>query len=215
MNYWKTYFRTLLKIGLPLFGLTIVGTLLDQWLTGQMEALLMSPQGTGKLVWFYGGISLVWGVIYPLMGLLLILSTLQPLPFLTFWRRSFPQALIELMRAWGKSMLWSFLLILPGIVRFVRYLFVPFIVCLDPEYQSGDREALLRSRELSKGRLGKLFGLFLLSSVFIPGLMTAFDEWKIFSMHPLSASFLCFMEMILNLCFSLWLWKIYQRSVQV
>ncbi|MGZ5279030.1 MAG: hypothetical protein ACXWC9_03760, partial [Pseudobdellovibrionaceae bacterium] len=65
-----------------------------------------------------------------------------------------------------------------------------------------------------KGFLSRLLGVFLLSSILVPALMTMFDEWKIFSYHPVSASFICVFEMLVNMTFSLWLWKIYQRSVQ-
>ncbi|MGZ5280025.1 MAG: hypothetical protein ACXWC9_08790 [Pseudobdellovibrionaceae bacterium] len=213
-SYWPTFFYTLKRIGPLLFVLTICGTILDQWITSSMETMLLNPQGTSRMVWAYGALSLVWGVLYPLTSLLLILSCLQPLPLVRFWTQTFPQALIELMRAWGKSMLWSFLLIIPGILAFIRYLFVPFVVALDPLYHQGQREALRRSWALSKGRLGRLFGLFMLSSILAPALMTMFDEWKIFSYHPVSAAFICMFEMFVNMTFSLWLWKIYQRSVQ-
>jgi len=213
-SYWHTFFHTLKRVGPLLFVLTIFGTMLDQWITSHMESMLLNPQGTSRMVWVFGALSLLWGVLYPLTSLLLILSCLQPLPLLKFWTQTFPQALIELLRAWGKSMLWSFLLIIPGILAFIRYLFVPFVVALDPLYAEGQREALQRSWSLSKGRLGRLLGLFLLSSILVPALMTTFDEWKIFSYHPISAGLICVFEMLLNITFSLWLWKIYQRSVQ-
>lgn len=174
----------------------------------------MSPQGTSHVVWVFGGLSLVWSVIFPLLSLLLILSVLQPLPLKQFWFTALPQAAIELMRAWGKSMLWSFLFLVPGILAFIRYLFVPFVVCLDPLYPQGQREALQRSWSLSKGRLGRLLTFFLMSSLVVPALLTVFDEWKIFILHPVSSVLICLLEMLLNICFSLWLWKIYQRSVQ-
>jgi hypothetical protein len=214
VDYWKTFFRTILRVGLPLLILSILGSLLDQWITSKMEAMLLSPQGTSHMVWFYGALSLIWSLVDPLLGLLLILSTLQPLPMMRFWRQTFPQAMIELMRAWGKAMMWSFLLIIPGLIRFVRYLFVPFVVCLDPAYAAGEREALQYSIALSKGRMWKLFGIFFLSSMLFPAVMTTFDEWRSFSIHPASATLLCGFEMLLNLAFSLWLWKIYQRSIK-
>src|SRR5690349_2836939 len=102
--YWKTFFKSLLRIGLPLFVLTVIGAVIDQWITGRMEDMLLSPEGTSRLVWVYGGISMVWSLLYPLAALLLILWSVQSQPFVKFWGETFPQSLIELMRAWGKSM---------------------------------------------------------------------------------------------------------------
>jgi hypothetical protein len=210
--YWKTYFKSLLRIGLPLFVLTVIGAVMDQWITGRMEDMLLNPTGTSRLIWLYGGFSMMWSLLYPLMGLLLILWTVQSRPFLTFWSESFPQAMIEIMRSWGKSMTWSFLFIIPGLIRFIQYLFVPLIVCLDPQYGEGRREALEHSRALSKGQLARLAGFFVLTTMLVPGLLTSFDEWKIFSVHPASALGISAFEMLLNLGFSLWLFRIYQRS---
>ncbi len=210
--YWKTFFKSLLRIGLPLFVLTVIGAVIDQWITGRMEDMLLSPEGTSRLVWLYGGISMIWSLLYPLAALILILWSVQSQPFLKFWSQTFPQSLIELMRAWGKSMTWSFLFIIPGLVRFIQYLFVPMIVCMDPAYAQGQREALQYSRQLSKGQFAKLAGFFILTTMLVPALLTIFDEWKIFSAHPLSALMICVLEMLLNLCFSLWLLRIYQRS---
>jgi hypothetical protein len=211
--YWKTYFQSLLRIGLPLFILTVIGGITDQWLTNQMENMLLNPSGTSRLVWLYGGLSMIWSLLFPLMGLLLILWTVQSRPFVKFWSESFPQAMIELMRSWGKSMTWSFLFLIPGLVRFIQYLFVPLIVCLDPSYQQGEREALKHSRMLAKGQFAKLAGFFILTTMLVPALMTSFDEWKIFSVHPASALGISAVEMLLNLAFSLWLFRIYQRSL--
>ena len=174
----------------------------------------MSPTGAGKLIWFYAALSILWGLFLPLIELVLIISVLQPHPILEFWRRSFSLSLIELMRAWGKSMMWSFLFIIPGVVRFVQYLFVPFVVCLDPLYQLGERDALAQSRKLSRGRMGRLFFFFFLSAIVVPALLTVVDEWRPFVTHPVSAFLICILQMIINLTFSFWLWKIYQRSAQ-
>ncbi len=213
-TFFQAYLQTIQRVGVVLFIFALAGTFFDQWVTNQMALMLANPQGTSHWVWFYGAISLVWGVVYPLANLLLILSVLQPQPLLKFWFQTFPHAMIELMRSWGKSMLWAFLLIIPGVVAFIRYLFVPFIVCLDPLYPQGEREALQRSWALSKGRMWRLFGFFMLTSLVVPAFLSVFDDLKILTEHPVTSVLICLLEMFLNIAFSLWLWKIYQRSVQ-
>jgi len=208
------YWQVLRKIGIPLFILTVIGTMLDQLITVKMEGLLMDPQGTSPLVWVFGALSLVLGLTYPLATLFLILSSQQEKPVPAFFAHFFEQGVIEQMRSWGKAMLWSFLLIIPGLIKFVQYIFVPFIVCFDPAYQRGEKDALKQSQALAHGKMIQLFLLFFTFTLLIPGTLTAFDEWKLIWQTPLSALFICLIEMLLNLCFIQILWKMYQRSAQ-
>jgi hypothetical protein len=205
--------QILRKIALPLFVVTVIGTSLDQWITMKMESHLMNPNGTSSWVWAYGALSLILSLLYPLTALLLVLSTKAEKSPLAFLKQNFSQSLIENMRAWGSIMLWSLLFILPGIYKFLQYLFVPFIVCFDPAYQRGEKDILQASKAQSKGQLIILFLAFLLFSVSIPILMAAFDEWKLIWKTPVSALLICLVEMLLNLCFIQVIWKVYQRSL--
>lgn len=185
---------------------------MDQWLTVKMESLLMNPHGTSPLVWLFGSFSLILSLTYPLAALFLILSTFQEKSIASFFRTFFEQGVIEQMRSWGKAMLWSFLFVIPGLIKFVQYLFVPFVVCFDSQYQQGQRDALKQSQALTKGKMFRLFLLFFAFTFFVPGTMTVFDEWKLLWKTPVPALFICFVEMLLNLWFIRILWKMYQRS---
>lgn len=171
----------------------------------------MDPAGTSPWVWLFGAFSLVLNLIYPLALLFLVLSVHRGESVLHFFKTYFEQGMIEQMRSWGKAMLWSFLLIIPGIVKFVQYLFVPFVVVFDPSYQKGEVDALKRSQQLARGSFIRLFLLFLVFTLVVPGTMTAFDEWKLIWATPASALLICFLEMLLNLCFIQILWRIYNR----
>lgn len=208
----KQFSQSFKKIGLPLFLATIFGTLADQWITLKMENQLMDPAGTGPLIWLYGSLSVVLSLIYPLITLLLVLSAMSEKQTLFFLQQNGKQTLIEQMRAWGKSMLWSLLFLLPGLIQFFRLVFVPFIVCFDPEYQMGRIDALEKSRALSKGKLIPLAGLFTLFILLIPALLTVVDEYKLLWKTPFPALLICFVEMTLNFCFILVLWKMYQKQ---
>lgn len=70
---------------------------------------------------------------------------------------------VEGLRMTAYVILWSVAFVIPGIYKQVRYLFVPFVVLLDPHYQKGEVDALERSAELTKGVFGWLLGLFLIS----------------------------------------------------
>jgi hypothetical protein len=211
VKFWKT----LRKIAIPLFVLTVVGTTLDQLITIKMENLLMSPEGTSPLVWAYGALSLLLSLTYPLLGILLVISTLQADSLPVFLKKHFRFSLIEEMRSWGQAMMWSFLLLIPGLIRFLQFLLVPFIVCLDPAYQRGERDALVRARELVRGRtLLWMLLLFPIFSIIVPVFLTAFDEWKLIWKTPLSALLICLIEMLVNFCFIWILWKIYRGRTE-
>lgn len=176
----------------------------------------MNPLGASNWVWALGALSLLLNLIYPLIALLIVLSQMsaaEELNGVSFLRRMFASNLIEEMRAWGNSMLWSFVFILPGLIRFLRYLLLPFVVCFDPLYQIGQRDALKRARDLSRGSLGKLLLVFCFFAVIFPLLLSSLDEWKLVWNTPLPALGICLLEMLLNICFILCLWKIYQRSL--
>lgn len=200
-------------MGLPLFAVMVIGSSLDRWITLQMEEILASPEGIGPLLWVHGFFSLAVNLVFPLSAVLLILSTFQKEPAWIFFKRFFGQNLIEIMRSWGSAMLWSLVFIFPGLIRWIQYLLVPFIVCFDPGYQRGEKDALKSARSRSRGQMLKLSGIFLLFSVALPLFMTGFDEWKVVWRTPLPALLICFVEMLFNICFILMLWMVFQRSL--
>jgi hypothetical protein len=215
------FLSLLKKIGLPLFALTVLGTSLDQLITVKMETMLMNPDGASNWVWVLGGLSLLLNLLYPLLALLLVLSQMRSIEpgdqqvenGFQFLQKNLKPNLIEEMRAWGNAMLWSFLFLIPGLIRFLRYLLLPFVVSFDPQYKSGHRDALRRARELSRGHLLQLFVLFCFFALIVPIGMSALDEWKLVWNTPLPALGICLIEMLINICFILCLWKVYQRSL--
>lgn len=65
----------------------------------------------------------------------------------------------EGLRAMGVVILWTILLIIPGIFKYVRLTFVPYVVVADPEYGAGRRDALKYSDQITKGFTLQLFGI--------------------------------------------------------
>jgi hypothetical protein len=213
-NFAVNLFNLLRRIGGSLFIVTVIGTTLDQWITSRMESLLLNPEGTSSLVWAYGSISLLLNLIYPLIGILLVISCWKDQPFFLFLKNDFGQNLKEQMRAWGQAMLWTFVLIIPGLIRLMQFSLVPFVVSLDPAYQRGEKDALKTARQLSQRQWGKLFFLFFIFNLVLPAILTLADEWSVLWKTPLPALIICFVEMLLNLCFILGLYKIFQRGTQ-
>jgi hypothetical protein len=208
----KSYFLVLKKVGVILLGITVLSLLTDQWLTGQMESLLSDPEGTSNKIWLYGFLSLVLSLLYPLSTLALTIASLNSENVWGFLGKNLGFLIKEQLRAWGQVMLWSLLLILPGIYKFIQLMLVPFVVCLDPAYAQGKTDALKTAKLISQGQRLKLLGLLALFVVIFPVLITLADEYRSFFRTPLSALLICFVEMLLNLSFALLLWTIFRRS---
>ncbi len=69
---------------------------------------------------------------------------------------------VESMRALGKVLLWSFLII-PGLQWYVRYFLVPLVVLLEPEFKKGKIDALKLSEFLTQGFAWKVAGFILMT----------------------------------------------------
>ena len=80
----------------------------------------------------------------------------------SYLRKRTEQGLIESLRAFLKSIIFGFLLVIPGIIKMIRYQFVIFIVATEKKYQLGDIEALQASENLSRGRSWPLLVLVIL-----------------------------------------------------
>lgn len=198
---------------LLLFFLTVLATLIDQSITQFMQNEIANPNGASPLIWLFGLMQIISSLLFPLLTGLLIISLFKKEPSpVRYWQKFFPQSLKEVMRAWGQTMLWSFLLIIPGLIKFVRFLFVPLVVCFDSKYQNGEVDALKRSQEISQGRLLSLLLILLAFDAILPLIMSSFDEWSVLWRTPVSALALCFVEMLYNICFIWILWRIYEST---
>lgn len=73
--------------------------------------------------------------------------------------RAFPQLLqkytaplvLESLRVFAKTLLWTLMLVLPGLFQMWRLYLVPFIVMLNPDYDEGRLDALKHSHALIRG----------------------------------------------------------------
>jgi hypothetical protein len=75
------------------------------------------------------------------------------------------QALIESVRSLARMLRWFPLFIIPGIVKFIRLTFVPYVVADDPVYHEGSVDALDRSEALVKRRFWLVLFALLLSTL--------------------------------------------------
>ena len=119
----------------------------------------------------------------------------------------------ESLKSWGRSMLWSFLFVIPGILKFIRYSFVPLIVCFDNSYAEGKVDALERSSKISKGMMPQLVGLFVLFLILLPMLMTLFGELRLLDNHFLAGTAVAVLQTLIEVCYLLMILKLYRRKV--
>ncbi len=124
----------------------------------------------------------------------------------------FELSLIETLRAWGKTFLWCFLFILPGLIKFTYYLMAPFVVLFSKRYAAGEVDALDYSEELSKKFWWRLNLWLTLFYLVIPlALSLVLDEYRLFQIHPLSAVASVLFESVLVFVFHFLILKLFIR----
>ncbi len=123
---------------------------------------------------------------------------------------------IESLRAFCWILIFLLALVIPGIIKYIRYTFVPYVVLFDKRYQQGEVDALERSSELSRGVGLKLFAviaLFFAISIVLQGVAQSW-EWTLFS-NPVMTIIAQIAMQLISLYFALLLYSIYRQRVQV
>lgn len=199
MKFFALNLKAFRKVGLLLFVVGVLSTQIDQSISAQVEEALRNPQGMNTAVYFYGFLSLICSLFFPIVLLLLSLwalrSAAQPASpesawsrFSHFFKHYLPQLVIETLRAWGKILLWSLLFIIPGVIRYFTYVLVPFVVVQSPGYDRGEQDALETSTSVFKRKWVSIVGLILFFHLMIPLLLTVFfDEYRLLNQTPLAS----------------------------
>lgn len=205
--------KVLRKAGLPLLAVSLLFHFLDERLVELTQAELFSQEGASIALWIYGGLSMIVSMIGPLILLVLILAAISDRERFNFVKNNFGYLLKEQMRGFGKVFLWGLLLVIPGFWKFLQILFLPFVVGLDPAYQRGEIDALDSSRAIFQKNRGKTLGLFVLFGLFIPMMMTYFDEYRDAQEHLFTWGLLVMADLAIFLLFQFVLLKIWARTV--
>lgn len=218
MNFFSLYGRALKKIGLPLLTVFLFFTFFDQGLTKTLEADLRSPQGASSFVFLYAGLYLANSIFFMslafLLGIYGLTSKQQTLG--SFLRHFFNQNCIEMLRSWGKVLSWSFLLILPGFIKYLQFLLVPFVVTLFPSYEQGQADALKTSRQLFRRHWPLLvFTVFGFQVIWSYLSVDLFDAYRMIWLTPVKAFFIGILDSAVFLLYVLVLFGIYQKSMPV
>lgn len=213
MNFLKLFSTVIRRSGIYLFTFGILGLVIQQILTKLVQDQISSLTGTSQVSLFgYGFLLMLAGFVHPAMMFFFACSSQSHLGIKKFFETRFNQLLIELTRAMGSILSWSLLLLIPGVFKAIRYSFVPFIVCLDPEYDQGKRDALTQSESLANGKMLSLIGIFLLFELAIPLVMTIWEEYQIIWETPISAFILMAVEVLFSTLMMSWLMAIFLAS---
>ena len=212
LNIWSQLIIILKRTGWILLLLSVATALVEQYLTHSMERELSSMSGASPYVWVYGAASILMSILSPIVASLLILAALLPASVITSLKRHAEFLCKETFRAAGKSMGWGILLIIPGIIRFLQFSFVPYIVMLDPDYREGRKDALKESTLLVNRRFAWVLGIIFLFGIILPFLTTFFDEYALFEDHPFYAILLAGLDGLLTIISILMLLKQWEKS---
>lgn len=199
VNFIAENLKIFKKAVLPLFALIVTSNTIDQYLSLHVEQALQSPEGMNNQVYIYGLLSILSSIVFPVLLLTIALfamiqeSSTQNIK--TFLRKHLEQIYIETFRAWGKSLLWSLLFILPGLWKYLEFIFVPFVVTTSEKYEHGELDALKASSFVFRRNWPKILGILGLFYLFIPLVLTTFfDSYRLIWKSPLASLALSFLD---------------------
>ncbi|MEQ1665119.1 MAG: hypothetical protein ABL927_07055 [Bdellovibrionales bacterium] len=136
-----------------------------------------------------------------------------PQSFLAFSKKHIGSLTSEGIRSFAVSLLWLIVFIIPGILKYIRFFFVPYVVVADPQYQTGNRDALEYSNQLVKGKT--------LSVLLIIVALTALDtvrsmarEHFEFTASPLPALVIAIFFFFVTIYSNILLFRYYQNRVK-
>ncbi len=201
MSFFKENLRLFSKVFPFVFGLNLISNICNQWLTARLELLLKASGKFEEGVFFYGALSVLSTLVFPVLMTSTTLwgvqqvslrsttlgSNLPGPSFVAFLRKYFEQILIETLRAWGKSFQWFLCFIVPGFIVLVFYYLVPFVVVLSENYERGQIDALKTSVKIAKTKWFQLSCALLIFGFAVPVyISTVFDSYYLIWKTPVS-----------------------------
>lgn len=203
---------------LLIFSALLISTVTDQFLQNQIENVIRSKDGLSNIIWFWGFLSLVNAMVFPLLVAVLssffLVSNRAENNIQHFFKNNLELCFIETLRAWGQSFLWSFLFIIPGFIKFADYILTPFVVMFSNKYKNGEVDALQYSTLISKKFWWRIQLWLSVFYLVIPiTLYFLFDEYQLFAIHPISATLLVFLKTFIELLFHFLILKLFIKNL--
>lgn len=186
----------------------------------QVEEALRDPSGIQKSILIYGFLSIFFNIVFPVLMTTLALFSLfslksKAMSLSGFFDKHLNQIFIETLRAWGKTLLWSMVFLLPGIWKYLHYSLVPFVVAGSPLYREGRVDALQASASIVSKHRVKVLGIFILFHLFIPIVLSAlFDAYRLIWKTPLASLLLSLLDTYLLIISTHLLFNIFTSEVK-
>jgi hypothetical protein len=195
-----------------LFSITLLTNISEQYLNMKLQIEMRSESSAFFLIVFLIVTTSLFGVFLQEAVFLLSIERHQP-------QHQFPLAtrfidlIKENLKAIGSASLWMFVFIIPGLIKWIEYSLLPFVVFLNPDYQKGDREALSLSIALVKKSFWKFFLFWILFNCVIPICLSVMGgEYESFKETPLIATLLSLIESLIFWSWMLILWDFYEEN---
>jgi len=217
-NFFRQSFFLLRQIALPVFILTLFSGTAEQLLSLSLENELRNPEGTSPKIWLLVSVSILSSLTWPWLMSLIVLFKMRPVvvensdptshpsptsnSWFLFFHHYGAQSLIETLRSWGQCLLYSLLLILPGLWKFLEYTFVSWVVCFDPRYEKGEVDALKTSSQFFRQRWFTIVVIMLIFAIVLPLIITSlFEDYRLIWMTPGPALALHFVDTLIHLIY--------------
>ncbi|MES2801192.1 MAG: hypothetical protein V4654_01760 [Bdellovibrionota bacterium] len=220
-------FHTLKIAFLPIFVALLVSGSLDQYINSKIEAILRSPYGLSQTIWVYGAVSIFSSLLFPLIitffASFALARSIQdvnyggfiPQSLKGFFAANFELSFLETIRAWGKTFLWTFLFIIPGIIKFFFYFPVPFVVFFSKRYQAGEVDALKLAQKIAKKHWFWLL-IYMAMFTFILPMTTSLgmDQYRVFREYFVYASLLTAIDAVVVIVFHYYILKLILKFIK-
>ena len=167
------YLSVLKRAWFPLLVLHVVFAVASQFFSYALDFVHEQAREDLSLIALIAALELFFSLVWTSAWLLVLSITAAEAlkgddgkpAFGALFILNFNQLVVEQIRVLGSVVWRAPLLIVPAIVRYVRMVFVPFVVIFDPGYHRGEVDVLKRSHALSRGRFWLLAGVSLVSAV--------------------------------------------------
>lgn len=219
---FKNVFKHLANLKLFLVPILIffwISSIFEQFLVRQIERLINSADPSTLSLILYGALHLLNGIIFPTLVSVLVLSRLRnahQIPAAASYKieaSPFEQLFIETLRSWGMTIWWFFVLILPGLYKFIAYSYVPYIVFLNPAYDHGQIDALKASEQQFRRRWMATTLVFIVFYFVFPIMLSSFlDSYRDFNNTPFLAILVSALNGLISLLAFLLLAEMFLRD---
>ncbi|WP_413587519.1 hypothetical protein [Bdellovibrio sp. HCB274] len=219
MKFFTENLKVFKKVAFPLFVLLVLSSNIDQFLNQQVETALRDPMGAAPQVYWFGFLSIISSIIFPVLLITTALFAMQSEKISEglseFYGKYINQIFIETLRTWGKTLLWALLFILPGIWKFLEYSMVPFVVTSSRKYDEGQIDALSASAKVFRKHWFKITGILVLFHLFIPLILTSlFDSYRLLWKTPVASLILNLLDTYLLIISTQLLFNVFKDEVR-